>query len=74
MLLKTCPICLGDVPAEGVRSDGESRCAMCGYRMSVEARPTGPAQNRGPALMTAAEREWPYPGRQFRRDRQRVEV
>jgi DNA-directed RNA polymerase subunit RPC12/RpoP len=74
MALKTCPICLGDVPADSVSGDGESRCTLCGYRLHVETRSPWLAQDRSTALMTTAEQEWPYPVRQFRRNRQRVVV
>ena len=69
MLLKTCPICLGDVTVEGVPGDVESRCSMCGYRFPAEARPLRPARPQSPGLTTAARRDWPYASRRLRPSR-----
>jgi hypothetical protein len=69
MLLKTCPMCLGDVTVEGILGDVETRCTMCGYRFPAEARPPGLARNHSPRLTTTAQREWPYPRYQLRPSR-----
>jgi len=66
MLLKTCPIYLGDVTVEGILGDVKSRCAMCAYRLPAEARQSRLARNHSPRLMATAQREWPYPSRQLR--------
>ena len=69
MLLKTCPICLGDMTMEGIAQEVGGRCIMCGYRLPVEAPSTGPDRDYSLGTMTTAQREWPYPRRLVRSSR-----